>query len=1034
MKPTLALLFVCVSLYCFTQDSDLSSVEKRIDSLIQVSRDWTAQKDYEKAIAVNDQAEKLTLEHFGEESAPYGSICYNRGRVLGKKGVNDESEHWYLKAKLAWEKAYYTQHKDYTSCLRNLGIMYTNQGKYAEAEKYLKECIEIRGEVFGKESQEYASGVVSLAILYSQFGNLDAAEPLWEESRSIKERELGNESEEYADVLFNLATFYRVRYDFEKAANYLDQAKRIRENLPDKNLVKQSSILRELGALNTTIGNYAKAEAHFLESKSILEKLSTEEDERYAAIQLNLGYLYEKMGLFEESEQCLLQAKNVREKLYGKESLEYAKILSLLSVVSWRLKKNVEAERYALDALSIIEKKVGKENARYCGSLVNLAIHYKAVGNLEKAESLYLEAKRIFETKIQNPEHPDYPTCLTNLGVLYLETNRFQQAELLLLKAIAIREKIYGKSHESYAKSLNNLSVLYWQKKDYEQSGKYLLEENEIEKTLLVNATRHLSEQELSNRLGHYARQQNQKLSFAQQYPGFSGTAFNNTLFYKGFLLDASEQTLVKTLKDSISNTKYNKLKGYRRQLAVQYAKPLANRTRITELEEKANLLEKELIRTVSGFGDNRREVSWADVQAALQNGEAAVEFVHYNYYTPLATDSIFYAALVIKKGMNSPTFITLFEEKELMQLIDSQTASAQTGPDDLYRGLKAKKDTDLNKLYATVWELLESQLQEINTIYYAPSGLLHRINLEAITTPDSSKMNEKYNFRLLNSTRSLVLPSNTNPEDNTAVLFGGIHYDAADILTESQTHDSQSSNQGLGRSFRSLTTDFREEKFWAALPGTTLETSRISEMLSQKGYKVSLTQGDLATEEAFKEIGEDRPSPRVLHIATHGFFFPDPVDSLKRNLLDNREAIFKTSDNPMIRSGLVLAGANHTWSGEEPYEGMEDGILTAYEISQMNLRNTELVVLSACETGLGDIKGNEGVYGLQRAFKMAGAKYLVMSLWEVPDRETQTFMTQFYQEWLSGKTIHQALRDTKDMMKKTFKDSIFWAAFVLVE
>ncbi|MDV7396359.1 CHAT domain-containing protein, partial [Arthrospira platensis SPKY1] len=145
----------------------------------------------------------------------------------------------------------------------------------------------------------------------------------------------------------------------------------------------------------------------------------------------------------------------------------------------------------------------------------------------------------------------------------------------------------------------------------------------------------------------------------------------------------------------------------------------------------------------------------------------------------------------------------------------------------------------------------------------------------------------------------------------------------------------------------------------------------------------------------------------------------------------------FKWSDNPMMRSGLVLAGGNHAWQHGRPlYPGLEDGILTAQDITQMNLRNTELVVLSACETGLGDIQGNEGVYGLQRAFKIAGAQYLIMSLWRVPDEETAEFMEKFYRYWLEGKLpIRNAFREAQREMRRKYENKPHkWAGFVLVE
>ena len=215
-----------------------------------------------------------------------------------------------------------------------------------------------------------------------------------------------------------------------------------------------------------------------------------------------------------------------------------------------------------------------------------------------------------------------------------------------------------------------------------------------------------------------------------------------------------------------------------------------------------------------------------------------------------------------------------------------------------------------------------------------------------------------------------------------------------------------------------------------------------MASLLEDAGAQVETRLGYEATEEAFGSMGNRGISPKVLHLATHGFFFPDPTPQPPKGGVGNNsplgaggEPVFKISDQPMIRSGLVLAGANHAWTGGKPLPGMEDGILTAYEISQMNLAATDLVVLSACETGLGDIEGNEGVYGLQRAFKIAGAKYLVMSLWQVPDFQTEALMTAFYTEWLVGKkSIPEAFRSARRQVRQEHPEPFLWAGFVLVE
>jgi len=196
------------------------------------------------------------------------------------------------------------------------------------------------------------------------------------------------------------------------------------------------------------------------------------------------------------------------------------------------------------------------------------------------------------------------------------------------------------------------------------------------------------------------------------------------------------------------------------------------------------------------------------------------------------------------------------------------------------------------------------------------------------------------------------------------------------------------------------------------------------------------LKKGYDGTEEAFKNIGANNASsPRILHIATHGYFFPDPKENNSKTVFGDDEPVFKLSDHPMLRSGLIMAGGSNTWKGEKTLEGREDGVLTAYEISQMNLSNTELVVLSACETGLGTIQGNEGVYGLQRAFKIAGAKYLIMSLWQVPDKQTSLLMTTFYKKWLENKmNISDAFHAAQKELRDIGLDPYQWAGFVLVE
>ncbi len=453
----------------------------------------------------------------------------------------------------------------------------------------------------------------------------------------------------------------------------------------------------------------------------------------------------------------------------------------------------------------------------------------------------------------------------------------------------------------------------------------------------------------------------------------------------------------------------------------------------MAELENKANALEKELARTLSGFENIFRPISWTEVRAALHPGEAAIEFVHFNYYTPEPTDTVLYAALLLKPGMPHPKFIPLCSEKDLLALLpaagglNADQANALYSSDDLHR---------------LVWAPLEPELQGVRLAYCAPGGLLHRLNLGAIPTPDRRTVSDRFQVITLGSTRQLVFdPGAARPPlAASAIVYGGIRFDSDSTAVPQPTADSPTDavrHRGAP-DFSQIDSTLRGGQAWPYLKWSDKEADNIRAVLAEAGIATEVRKGAAATEESFKQIGQSGPSPRILHVSTHGYFFPDPrfnPQSVIRNPPSDDEPVFKLSEHPLIRSGLLLAGANQAWTTGAPPANREDGVLTAYEISQLDLRHTELVVLSACETGLGDIRGNEGVYGLQRAFKIAGARHVMMSLWQVPDYQTQELMTVFYRKMLAEQLpARQALRAAQEAMRAKRYEPYYWAGFVMVE
>ena len=984
---------------------------------------------YEAAEPLYLEALAIRGKVLGKEHPDYATSLHNLALLYSDMGRYEAAEPLFLEALAIQEKVLGKEHPEYANSLINLASLYTEMGRYEAAEPLSLEVLAIRGKVLGKEHPDYARSLYNLALLYSEMGRYEAAKELYIESTAIREKILGKEHPEYANSLSSMAAFYSYMGLYEAAEPLFLEANAILEKALGKEHPDYAWSLNNLANLYFQMGRFETAEPLFLEANAILEKTLGKEHPDYASSLDNLANLYSEIGRYDAAEPLYLEAKAIREKVLGKEHPDYASSLINLANLYSNTGRNEAAESFYLEAKAIIEKALGKEHPKYADNLSLLAGLYTEMGRYEAAEPLYLEAKATRE-KVLGKEHPDYARSLNNLAVLYHEMRRYEAAEPLFLETKTILEKVFGKEDPEYAICLNNLADLYSAMSHYEVAEPLYLEANAIQRQLITKSCQYLSERELSSYVQLFVRNLDKYFSFAQTSAApsleLSGGCYDNALFHKGFLLTASQQLKHLAESDSSSAKQFEVLTAYHRRLAKEYTKPIAERKSVEQLEEKANTLEKALARSVPGFAAALRQVSWQEVQKKLKPGEAAVEFIQYQFSNPRPSDSIFYSVLVLRPGDKAPVLVPLFEERDIRPLLENAKGGNVTGINALYAPGGQKS------LYDLIWKPLEKSLQGVSTVYCSPSGLLHRINLGAIPTDKQQTFSELHKLVLLGSTRQLVVPNVFKVAGNSAYVAGGIRYDL-DSTNFAYEH-TEVTSRGIELSF-SLDSTARGGS-WKYLPGSATEAIEIGKILKGQKFAVQLDTGYAATEEAFKRLGNSRPSPRTILLATHGFFFPDPQKAPSPGRgLGEAEPVFKTSDDPLIRSGIILAGAQQTWSTGKGKENREDGILTAYEISQMDLSGTELVVLSACETGLGDIVGNEGVYGLQRAFKIAGAKYLIMSLWKVNDRSTGEFMTEFYRQWLEmGLSIPDAFRTAQQNMKIKYKDPYHWAGFVLVE
>jgi CHAT domain-containing protein len=548
-----------------------------------------------------------------------------------------------------------------------------------------------------------------------------------------------------------------------------------------------------------------------------------------------------------------------------------------------------------------------------------------------------------------------------------------------------------------------------------------------------------LSEKEKANYLKNNISTLDINTSFLYNYPMASPAVIRNSLNlllgFKSLALADTRRMLesVRNSKDTSIKRIFNSWLIQKNLLANQYSLSKDKRIPgIQKIEEETETLEKELNRRSAFFRkeQNSLRISMQEIQKNLEQDEAAIEFVRFKLYYKKLTDSVIYAAYVFGKNDAAPHFVPLCEEKQLARLF--------TKSGNAIGNIKSVYDIDISgkndhtgsgdSLYSLVFKPLLPFLKGIRKIDYSPAGLLYRIAFQALPVGDSQLLIDKYELNQYISTRQIALEKQIPDATVKSIyLFGDVAFSMDSISIVKQ----KIKGENISGFYSSVVSRGGNRDAWISLPGTASEISDIQSLFELHHVKsLSLTQ-QKATEEQFKLLNGHSPS--VIHLATHGFFLPDPERKIKEGVsIEGRNALQLAGD-PMLRSGIVLAGVNRVWNGQSPIEGCEDGIVTAYEISQLDLRNTDLVVLSACETALGDIKGTEGVFGLQRAFKLAGVKNMILSLWKVPDAETAELMKGFYTYYLQGKTIREALGNAQQDMRKKYKP-YFWAAFVLIE
>jgi CHAT domain-containing protein/tetratricopeptide (TPR) repeat protein len=1036
---------------------------------------------FDKAELLILAAKNIWEKMLDENHSEYVAIITSLAELYRATGQYEKSEPLYIKAKAITKELFGEAHPSYIKTIMSLSVLYRLRGQYNKAELLLSESNETTKKTLGETHPDYADGLFNLAELYKDMKQFKKSEPLYIKAKEIREKTLGENHPDYAGSINNLAELYRIMGNYGESETLYIKAKEIRKKILGDNHPDYGASVNGMAVLYYSTGQYKKAEKLLIEAKEIGGKTLGENHPDYAAGTNNLAELYRVMGQYAKAEPLLIEAKNIWRKTLGNTHPNYASVLNNLAELYKDIGQYKKAEFLYIEAIEIMEKIPDNGRSDYAASLNNLAGLYHSMKQYAKAEILLLKAKEVFGEKF-GENHPSYAKGLNNLSILYKDMQRYEEAEKLGIQSKEIRQKELGKSHPDYANSLVSLARLHYVMEQYGKAEPLYIEAKGIlskvlsemhpdyaaalnSMSLFYNTTGKITKAEelllsvtnikLNNLKKIFAilsekEKQNYLLNNIFILENNNNFIFNHKcassklriknfellLFLKALTL-FNTRTMLETVASSTdSNIRqlFINWQTAKRLLAKQYTLPITSRMpALDSVEALAEAYEKELVRRSAGFDSLQTElkISMKDVQQSLQPGEAVVEFVKFNLYNKKWTDSTIYAAYILRKNDTVPIFVPLCEEKQLQQLL-TNTGKGPTAMVNLLYPLKNSQRQNGGgmgkKLYNLVWQPLEEYLTAITKIAYSPAGSLYGIAFHALPVSGTKLLMDKYQLQQYASTRQIT--SRTGNKENTRpqsiALFGNALFtmDSAAIV-KSQHKKDFSGNLYIPRGRGDCSSP------WKPLSGTGEEVKKIKQLFVQnKITTTAIFTGAQATEQNLKALSGQ--SPQVLHIATHGFFCTAPQKRKEETLPGNGNA-YKLAEDPLLRTGLVLAGGNYAWAGKQPIDGVEDGIATAYEIAQLDLRNTELAVLSACETALGDVIGSEGVYGLQRAFKLAGVKKMIVSLWRVDDTYTAELMIAFYAYRLKGRTIKEAFDAAQNGMRKKYPP-YHWAGFVLTE
>jgi len=965
-----------------------------LGTLLKSMGDYAGAKPYyERALAIREKV--LGPDH------PYTAINLNSlGGLLQTMGDLSGAKPCFERALAIHEQVLGPTHPETANSLNNLGGLLQTMGDLAGAKPYFERALAIHEQVLGPTHPETATSLNNLGMLLQDMGDYAGAKPYFERALAIHEQVLGPTHPKTATSLNNLGGLLQVMGDYAGAKPYYERTLAIDEQILGATHPETATSLNNLGLLLKSMGDYDGAKPYFERALAIDEQVLGLTHPYTATSLINLGGLLQDMGDYDGAKPYFERALAIHEQALGPTHPETATSVGQLGALLQVMGDYAGAKPYYERALAIHEQVLGPTHPYTATSLNNLGALLKSMGDLAGAKPYFERALAIHE-QVLGPTHPETANSLNNLGALLHTMGNLTEAKPYFERSLAIRERVLGPTHPATVNSLNNLGLLLQTMGELKAamtvfSRAMEAEEQSLAATLAIGTEvqkraflQTLTESSYGSvsLLVHSAPKDEQTLRLAT----------TTVLRRKGRALDATTEglRLIRANSDPASRTLFERFKSLRNQWAYlqlhppEKLAPEERHKKIAELEKELRSIEGQLSAQSAAFRKKLTPISLEDVQSRISNQAALVEFYVYKPFDVKARpgkrwgDPNYFAFVLRRSG--APRWVALGPADPIDEAAEALRDSVATLKEDLLESAR--------QLDALTMAKIRPLLGDAETLLISPDGALNLVPFAALVDEEGKYLIEKYQLSYLASGRDLLRTGKESEVREQPLLVGNADFNGA-LGTADRRGNAQRSADMTKLSF-------------GELPGTDEEVREIGQLLKLSSKQI-LTQ-EQATEAAVKSV----KGPEILHLATHGFFLPDIPEELPESgpvfssdLLQPSKPSHRIED-PLLRSGLALSGFNH----RDKAKSANDGVLTALEAAGLDLWGTEIVTLSACETGIGEVNNGEGVFGLRRALVLAGAQSQLMTLWSVSDEPTKDLMVSWYGQLMAGKGRAEALR-----------------------